>query len=212
MQRFLTILAILITWNLSAQDNNEYKTLFKGHNPGGYGAISTGYSQIDSTHAMVFNARGGIILWHSVSLGLGGSGFVSQYRQNPYLNKNASLTGGYGGAYLEFIIFGKSPVHLSVPLFVGFGGASYTAWENEGTDFEPLNYVEDIASFLVFEPSVELEFNLTKFFRLAAYYSMRYTSGLDIATSNTSGAKVPLVAHDALNSYSAGVILKFGKF
>jgi hypothetical protein len=212
MHRFLIIVAILITWNLSAQDNNEYKTIFKGHDKGGYGALSAGYSEIDSAHALVFNARGGIILWRSVSFGLGGSGFVSQYRQHSYLNKNASLIGGYGGAYLEFIILGSSPVHLSIPVFFGFGGASYTTWENEGTDYEPLNYIEDIASFLVFEPSVELEFNLSKFFRMAVYYSMRYTSGLDISTSNTSGASVPLVSPDALNNYSLGIIFKFGKF
>ncbi len=212
MRLFLTIIAILIAWGSPAQEKNEFKTIFGGHESGGYGALSVGYSQIDSANTLVFHARGGVILRHTVSFGLGGSGFISEYRQDPYLNKKASLIGGYGGVYLELILIGKSPVHLSVPLFTGLGGASYTSWENEGTDFERLNYIEDIASFLVFEPSVELEFNITKFFRLAAYFSMRYTSDLDISASNTSGISVPLVSPDALNNYSAGIIFKFGKF
>jgi hypothetical protein len=212
MKKILPIIFVLISCHIFAQKENEFKTIFGGHEAGGYGALSIGYTEIDSSRALLFQARGGVIFWHTVSLGLGGTGFVSEYRQDPYLNQSTSMIGGYGGAYLEFILLGRSPVHLSVPLFFGLGGASYTAWENEGTEYERLNYIDDVASFLVFEPSVELEFNLSHNIRMAAYFSMRYTNDLDISASNTSGTSVPLVSPEALNSYSVGIIFKFGKF
>ena len=92
------------------------------------------------------------------------------------------------------------------------GGAAYTVWENEGTDYEKVNYIDDISTYFVLEPGIELEFNITKYFRLAGYFNYRYTSDIDITTASISGEKVQLVKPDALNTYSAGLIFKFGKF
>ena len=212
MKIHITILALFISSLVQAQGSDEYKTIIGGRESGGYGAIGAGYSLIDSTDAFVFHARGGLIMNHFISLGFGGTGFVSQYEMDDNLNLSASMVGGYGGAYLELIILGRSPVHLSIPVFGGLGGATYTAWENEGTEYQKINYIDKFATYLVFEPGVELEFNLSKFMRMAAYFNMRYTTDLDISTSNTSGSSVSVVNPQALNSYSAGLIFKFGKF
>lgn len=197
---------------LNAQEETEYKTIFGGNEVGGYGSFAVGYSMIDTTHALTFSARGGAIIGHTLALGLGGSGFVTEYKNNTQLSKKGSLAGGYGGLFLELIVFGKSPVHLSIPVLAGVGGAAYTTWENEGTDYSRLNYVEDIATFLVLEPGVELEFNISRFFRLAGYFNYRYTTDIDITVNNVSGGKTQLIKPDALNTYNAGLIFKFGKF
>lgn len=212
MKIIFTLLTICFTLGLFGQNQDEFKTIFGGREVGGYGAFSAGYTTVDSVNAAVFHARGGVILGRILAIGLGGTGFVSEYRYDQKLDMDASLVGGYGGAYLELIILGKSPVHLSVPLFCGLGSVSYSVWENKGTEYERMNYIEDASSFLVFEPGVELEFNINRFCRLAAFFNMRYTNDIDITTTNTSGGNVVLVSPEALNSYSAGIILKFGKF
>ncbi len=208
----LTILVLFVSCFMMAQEPEEYKTIIGGKQSGGYGAMGAGYSLIDESDAFVFHARGGLIMNHFVSLGLGGTGFISQYRMDDNLNLSASFTGGYGGGYLEFILFGRSPVHLSFPFFGGLGGATYSTWENEGTEYERLNYIDKFSTYLVFEPGVELEFNLSKFMRMAAFFNIRYTTDLDISTSNTSGTSVSVVNPEALDSYSGGLIFKFGKF
>lgn len=206
------ILTGLTTLYNFAQDDDEFKTILGGKEVGGYGSIALGYSMIDSSNALNFSARGGIILNHFLTMGIGGTGFITEYQEDPFLNKKAGLTGGYGGVFLEFILVGNSPIHLSVPLLVGVGGVAYSSWSNEGTDYQSENYIEDACSFLVFEPGIELEFNVMRFVRIAAYFNYRYTSNLDLTTPNTTGQRIQLVKSDALNTYNTGLIFKFGKF
>lgn len=213
MKRIYYFLALLLlsAGIVSAQDDengyrndDEFKTIFGGRSVGGYGGFGLGYSVIDSRHALTFDARGGIILGHGLSLGIGGTGFINEYQYNQEISKEVSLVGGYGGIYIEPILFPKLPVHLSFPVLVGMGGAAYTTFvQDDNGNFTDENNVEETSSvFLVIEPSVELEFNLTSFFRLAAFMSYRFTSELDM----------PSVPADALQSYTAGVRFKFGKF
>lgn len=211
MKKILAILSILWAITLSGQEEQEFKTIFEGRTIGGYGAFGGGYSPINYDNAMVFNGRGGIILGHTFAMGIGGAGFVTEYQYDPIFQKKAGLAGGYGGIFLELIAFGRSPVHLSFPVLVGVGGAAYSTWEDEGTDYEQENMVEQTATFGVLEPGVELEFNLTHFFRIAAFLNYRYTSTISL-TKLYNGENIELVSPNALTSYSAGLIFKFGKF
>jgi hypothetical protein len=208
MKRIYLILAVLFCFSLvEAQDedyhNDEFKTVFGGKKIGGYGGIGLGYTTIDSKPALVFDARGGVILAHSFTIGIGGAGFINTYEYDPALNKDVSLVGGYGGFFVEPILFPKSRVHLSFPVLVGIGGAAYTSWiQDTNQDYPQSSNVEETSVFLVLEPAAELEFNFTRFFRLAAFLSYRYASDLDLTN----------VGPEPLNEFSAGLRFKFGKF
>jgi hypothetical protein len=208
MKRIYLILAVVFcVATLSAQNedyhDDEFKTVFGGKKVGGYGGIGIGYSTIDERPAIVFDARGGVVLGHSFSLGIGGAGFINTYEYNPALNREVSLVGGYGGFYAEPILFPKARIHLSFPVLAGIGGAAYTSWvKGEYDEISQENNVEETSVFLVLEPSAELEFNFTRFFRMAAFLSYRYASDLDM----TSVGPTPL------NEFSAGLRFKFGKF
>lgn len=212
MKYIYLILFLFGVTQVQAQEESEYKTIFGGTQMGGYGSFSIGYSLIDSSHALTFSARGGAILGNTLTMGLGGSGFVTEYKNNPSLSKKGSLAGGYGGVFIELIIFGRSPVHIAIPVIAGIGGAAYTTWENEGVEYSRVNEVQDYSTFLVVEPGVELEFNVAKFLRIAGYFNYRYTSELDLSTQNAQGGRTVLVTPDALNTYNTGLIFKFGKF
>jgi hypothetical protein len=208
MKRIYLLLAVLFCVSIvKAQDEDynedEFKTVFGGKNVGGYGGIGLGYTTIDSKPAIVFDARGGVVLGHSLSLGIAGAGFINSYEYDPSLNREVSLVGGYGGFYIEPILLPRSRVHLSFPILGGIGGAAYTSWvKGEYDEITQDNSVEESAVFLVIEPAAELEFNFTRFFRLAAYISYRYASDLDLTS----------VGPEPLNEFSAGVRFKFGKF
>jgi hypothetical protein len=188
--------------------NDEFKTLFGDRHVshGGYGAFTINYSQIDGKDAMVMGARGAWVIGHGFALGFAGNGFLNDYSYNPNIagGRNVNLAGGYGGLLLEPIIFPKFPVHVSIPVLIGAGGIAYTSTFNpypyEYEDFDL--FVEDATGYFVFEPGLEIEINVVRFFRLALGGYYRFTSNINLYDT----------PQDVLNGWSAGVTLKFGKF
>jgi len=192
-------------------DNNQIETIFsKNKSNGGYGAFTMGYSQIDGRDALITGARGAFIFDHSFAIGLGGYGFVNNLDYSDYIHENPEsrfmLAGGYGGLFVEPILGGTKPVHVSFPVLIGLGGVALV--ENNGWgwdwDLDPYHpgheYDHDI--FFVIEPAVELEFNLTRFFRAAAYASYRFTSNIELYETD----------NDVLKGFNFGMTFKFGKF
>lgn len=190
----------------SAQDykeNDQISTIFsKNRRNGGYGALSLSYTQIDSKDAFMMGARGSWIIDHSFAIGLGGCGFINDVNYHGWLNNDLdnNLAGGYGGIYLEPIIAPRLPVHISIPVLLGIGAITniedHRDWENWTLDDS------DNDVYLVFEPAVELEFNMTRHLRLAGSLGYRFTSKIDIRNTNP----------DILEGTNVGLIFKFGRF
>ena len=185
-------------------DDDDIQTVFKrGNRDGFYGALSVGYSPIDNTDGMVFSSRGCWIMDRWFAIGLGGTGFVNNLNQiEDYLldntfNERSYLAGGYGGLVIEPILASRKPVHLSFPILLGGGAIAPVA---EDTHTQPYSEIEDV--YFVAEPGIELEVNFTKWLRIAAFATYRYTSNIDIE----------YVSKDALRSYSAGLTFKVGLF
>ena len=185
----------------SAQDydDDQISTIFsKGHRNGGYGALSFSYTQIDGKDAFLMGARGSWIIDHSFAIGIGGCGFINDVNYHNWLNNdlNDNLAGGYGGLYLEPIIAHRLPVHLSVPVLFGVGGVNNIV--NHNWIYDDSN--SDI--FLVFEPTIEIEFNMTRHMRLAGTIGYRFTSKIEMKNTNP----------DILEGTNIGLVMKFGKF
>lgn len=184
----------------------EIKTLF-GPNAGsgGYGAITLGYSLVDGRNALLLGGRGEWVIGHGLGLGVGGYGFVNDPIYNASDNFYYSLAGGYGGFIIEPIIFGRWPIHISLPVLIGAGGVALTSYSQDiFLQIEPYDtYFEDAAAFFVAEPGVELELNLVKWMRLAFFGNYRYTTNL-MSTGS--------INENALNGWSAGVTMKIGSF
>ena len=216
----LLIIFILAFTFVNAQDtyqNDEVRTIFtKSKSNGGYGALSVAYSNIGGYDAIVAGARAAFIFDHSLAVGLGGYGFANNLNYDYYHHHNnsethLSLAGGYGGLIIEPIVAGKSPVHLSFPVLIGAGGVAlvdmydYDYWDDNYSGYE---YANDV--FFVIEPAVELEFNLARFFRMAAAVSYRYTSNIDLKRSDIELSSQTKA--DALRGLNFGLTFKFGKF
>ncbi len=204
----LLLLALGINF-ASAQDrynDDQIETIFsKNKSNGGYGALSFGYTQIDGKDAFISGARGAFIFDHSFAIGLGGYGFVNNLDYHTFWENHPleyTLVGGYGGIFVEPIVAGRMPVHLSFPVLFGMGGVALVedyGWNS--WDYQPFNEL-DHDVFFVFEPAVELEFNLTRWFRTAASVSYRYTSNIDLFETDA----------DVLRGLNFGLTCKFGKF
>ena len=211
----LLIMTILACSFILAQETEEetkkqeqYKmnTLFgdQQHSNGGYGAFWRGSSVIDDRNSIQFGVRGSWVIQHSFAIGLGGTGFINEYHHDAILNRDVFLTGGYGGLYLEAIVFPGSPVHLAFPVLLGGGGISFVSYDdiNYGS-----NYVEDYEGFIIIEPGAEVELNLTRFMRLALGVTYRFPSAFEVGHSPANIANA-----DALRGFSYNVTFKFGSF
>lgn len=111
-----------------------------------------------------------------------------------------NLAGGYGGIYLEPIIGPRLPVHISIPVLFGVGGITNVADHNWENNWMYDNSREDV--FLVLEPAIELEFNMTRYMRLAGSFGYRFTSNIEMENTDP----------EVLEGFNIGIVLKFGKF
>jgi hypothetical protein len=201
-QLFILIFIGLGVLCASAQENtdNQISTIFsKNRSNGGYGALSFGYTQIDGKDAFLMGARGSWIINHSFAIGLGGTSFINDVNYNNWRDNDLdyNLAGGYGGLYLEPILAHRLPVHISVPILFGVGAVAQVEDHRDWTYDDTRSDV-----FLVFEPAVELEFNMTRHFRLAGTIGYRFTSKIDMVNTNS----------DVMEGANIGLVLKFGRF
>ncbi|MFH2144100.1 MAG: hypothetical protein ABIJ97_16865 [Bacteroidota bacterium] len=214
MKRNLLIIAVLILSfqlfsqeteepiNVQQKDNDEIKTLLGDVNSYGlYLGLTLNYSVLNNENAMFIGGKGALVIGHGLAIGLAGYGFSNDYKWNPVMKQNVNLEGGYGGFYIEPIIFPKFPIHIALPVFVGVGGISYMG-DNYYSYDDWENYVEDNDAFVLIEPGVEMEMNLVRFLRVSIGASYRYSS--DIRLMN--------VKSDVLNGLSTGITFKFGGF
>jgi hypothetical protein len=186
------------------KDNQEMQTLLGHNQPGGaYGGFSMGYSSIDDKQAILF---GGKFIWiasHSLGFGFGGTGFINEFHYEPLLNKQVAIAGGYGGLIIEPIVMPRYPVHLAFPVLLGAGGVSYVTKNGSHND----NIVEDSQAFLLAEPGVEIELNLTRHFRFAIGTTYRFTTPFDVGTTG-----ITPVSAKSIEGWTYNVTFKFGRF
>ncbi len=206
----VAILFVLLTSFIYGQEKtetNEIQTLFSSHQGiGFYGGFSLGYSQIDNQDALVSGGRLALIFNHSTAIGLAGYGFVNDldsYEWNNEAEVRLSLAGGYGGLFVEPILNGLKPVHLSFPVLLGIGGITQIAKIPSGDWGYPTYESIEEDLFFIVEPAIELEFNMARFFRTALTVSYRYTSDIELTV---------VTDPDVLKGLHFGLNFKFGKF
>ena len=207
----ISIICILVSTAAFSQEpefeyykNREMKTLL-GHDRGGggYCSFSTGYTNINDLDAVMFGGRFSWMASHSLGIGMGATGFMNEYHYEAAIDKDVFLTGGYGGLYIEPVLFPRLPVHLSFPVLLGIGGISFISVDNEFNE----NFLEDSKAFLLIEPAAEVELNLTRFLRLAVGASYRLPTPFNVGLPGSYSIDV-----ESLRTPSYTVTLKLGRF
>jgi len=186
-------------------DPNGIQTLTgPGHATGFYFGFHSEYSQVAGYDAFGAGGTFAIIANHGIAIGFSGKGFFTEpYKVSPSSNTSYSYAGGYGGILIEPIILPKYPVHVSFPILLGAGGIARSILTNYYYPYDYTQvYVENAEAFLIAEPGVEIECNVTRWMRLGIGGSYRFTTGLE----NTS------FESNSMDGFTAGFSMKFGKF
>ena len=185
----------------------EETLLGGGFESGGYGAPVVKFTSVKGEFAVMVGGYGGWLINHSFMLGGGGYGLATRHMLEPASGTSSILEDrriefGYGGGILEFIFSPMAVLHSTVFLLIGGGAVSV---QNDYMGFFDTMHgewgVKD--GVFVLEPSVNVELNVTSFFRVNAGGSYRFVSG----TSSTYGLK-----NTDLSGASINLALKFGKF
>jgi hypothetical protein len=176
----------------------QEKTLISGDiESGGYGGPVLQVTQINKQSAVLAGGVGGWIINHTIVLGGGGYGLVTDVTAkypDPFYGSQY-LTVGYGGLYLEYIASSDEVIHLTVGALVGAGSVGY---KNQ----DMFNMNRSIDQFFVLEPNIQLNLNVTQFFRISAGANYRWVTG--VQNNITSNAD--------LSGPSGMLMLRFGMF
>ena len=188
------LLVALLTMAAPAIAPAQQRTLF-GDNAyyGGYGGPVLRVTEIAGEGAAFFGGRGTLLINSTWGLGFSGIGWTdSNIRGNDGGLYELNL--GYGGVTLEYIARTFDVLHVAAELTTAAGGAK------QSPPGAARHHPDD--TFLVVEPALTFEINLTRSMRIAAGGTYRYVSGIDL----------PAFTDDDVRGASFIVMVKFGSF
>ena len=184
---------------------SDIKTLTgSGHHSGAFGAVMFKASEFkDKTFAMM-GLRGGWIINRSVAIGIEVQGIIPSAKFeniDPDPDEKAILLGGYGGQFIEPVLFSNNVIHITFPIASGAGWLGYHEdWENER--IRRNNELIDDDVFWYVEPGVGMEINVTRHFRMNFGVTKRFTQDLELVDTKNKD----------FNNLNYFLTLKIGKF
>jgi hypothetical protein len=191
-----------------AGDEDE-QTLLSGQiTHGGFGGPVVKFTRVKGEFGVLVGGRGGWIINHTLSIGGGGYGLVNPISTDPKKIPvllpftEPMLSMGYGGFELEYVNHSGKVAHSTLTLLVGAGGVGYQERNNTDWDWDDDHRHPAWDSFFIAEPGLNVELNMTRFFRIDAGASYRFVSGVEkygLVTSDVAGPSINLT-------------FKFGKF
>lgn len=184
---------------LSAQDSGEANTLLDGNsldteNLGYFVAPSIGFTQMDGSSAALFSLRAGLSLKDQVSVGAYFNTALNQINPESETLPDIYMDYWTVGGFAEYTLFSKRMVHLSFPVYIGFGEVQMDNEEGDAGLGE--------ANFLQIEPSALLEVNVHRNLRLSAGAGYRVVEEMNYRNFNQSD----------LSGFTAYIGLKIGIF
>ena len=195
MRFYIPVLALML---FSSTATAQEQTLISGYiSHGGFGGPIFQLTQFDGQAGIMIGGRGGWIIDHAFFLGGGGMALINDIEVYPAPDNMRYLDFGYGGLDLGFILASDRLIHMTVSSLIGGGAVQYRS----SSDYDHDNHTDD-DPFLMIQPEVNLEINVTRFFRVAMGGGYRYITGIDLDG----------ISDDMLSGPMASVTLKFGSF
>lgn len=198
---FLFLLLGLV--GFAQEDDNQYITFNDRRNTvhGVYIGFTMGYGEIDGQDTYVGGFKVAYVANQQFEVGFLAKGLYSQQNllNQSIFNDDDGLFAGYAGFHLEPILFGKSRVSLSFPLFIGAGAVGYV---DQGFDDDFDLERDDVDAVFVLEPGVSALFNLSRYVQLEAGLKHRFSSQFDLPESPV----------DRINGFTGEIGIKVGIF
>ncbi len=162
---------------------------------GGFGGPVLKVTPINGKTGVLIGGRGGWIINHSFILGGGGYGLVSNIAANaPGPGGEPYIDFSYGGLELEYIHQWERLVHTSFGLLIGGGEVRNRRANGSNSG--------NSKGFFTLEPWLNVNLNVTTFFRISPGISYRWVTGANSSAASDSD----------LSGVSGILLLRFGSF
>ncbi len=204
MKKLYILLLLLPAFTALAQDHTLLGNKLES---GGYGAPIVKLTVLDGQMAVLVGGYGGWLINHCFLIGGGGYGLansieVPQAQLDIYPSYSLPIQKikfSYGGLFLEYIGNSSRLVHYSLSTLIGSGNIGYRYYNYY--QFDPFTNSE--GNFFIIEPAINIELNITVFFRINCGVGYRFVS--DITPDSYKSIQ-------DLNSSSISISFKFGSF
>jgi hypothetical protein len=146
---------------------------------GGYGGLDVAYTRMFGRDGVVVGAQGALLINHRLAFGLAGYGWSNPVKGPNNLEGDAQhFETGYGGFTLRYSqYFDNLPFYLTVGALVGGGAIDLTDRNHSDVDGVEDDAGEDV--FMVFQPDIAINANLTRWMRVGVTAGYRLTSGVN---------------------------------
>ena len=172
MKLFFILLLTCSFLNSFSQDNEEIKTIF-GNNVekiSGFGGSFMRFSRVNNDFAHVTGGGAAFVLNDNYYFGIYGTAMTNGVKisSENIDYANAKIKFETSGLFYGYIIAPMKPVHISTGLRTGYGEIAF---------IDDVRLVEDRVFSIA--PTVEMEFNVTTFFRFGIGISYSQVLGVD---------------------------------
>ena len=172
MKKSIFILLILAVSTAVFSQEREYRTILdsKDLRISGLGGPFMQFTSVAGDFGFMMGGGGAVLL---DDFFFGGYGLGLTNAIPDYVNHNPSdqLTLGHGGFWLGYALKGNKPIHVTFSSMIGWG--EFGIMQGDGT----YPYLRD--NIFVMVPTVELEANLTRYFRIGAGISYNIYTMVD---------------------------------
>lgn len=140
-----------------------------------FGAVSIKLTKMLGKSETLLGGRFGWVIDNQFVLGGGVYALVGGINTNfndPNFSEGIQVNFNYGGLQLEYILLAKYNVHASFDILIAGAGLYYSYQNKPNSAFSS-------QSFTIYEPELNLEFNLLTWLHLDASCSYKLVTGLD---------------------------------
>lgn len=189
-------------------NDEEIKSLLsKGNDLNGFGGIDIRVGDFKDERGLLVGAYGGLIINRRYLFGLAGYGLVTNLEFEGAVPgqaepKTLNLHGGYGGILIGAAIAPKELVHISFPLILGAGSFEVVDKNFFTNNLPDSEFTIENTIFFVVEPGIQIELNISSYFRLGFGASYRYITGTELIN----------VKDEDVTGGAGMISLRFGRF
>ena len=210
----LIIILSLITGmsKIHAQDEEEtIQTLLSDEIVfSGFGSPFVEFSSLNDQFAVILGGGGGLIVNQSVFIGGYFEGLMTNhYREDLHTivdTEKPKISFEHGGIWLGYVYKHQKAVHGGLSMKLGWGEIDLKDSENGNPDSD-YDYRDRIFNI---QPQVEIEFNMTRWFKINVGAGYRFVTSIDATYGNSPGDQVDFYDKNDFNSPVGTISLIFG--
>jgi hypothetical protein len=191
-------------------DSTQY-LLSEGVVLSGFGGPFAELSSIHDQAGVCLGAGGALVVNQTVFLGAYFEGLVTNHYMEElqsYVNiERPKVSFEHGGLWFGYVYKPKKPVHGGISMKLGWGEISLEGDEFDDDVDVPFDFDDRIFSVI---PQLELELNMTRWFRINAGVGYRFVTGIDADYIDDAGNEAYFYDQGDFNSITGTITLIFG--